>query len=1210
MPDTVLDLQTRINIAPITEGMNQAARSVSDTTAQMNRSFADLASTSRVSIHELSDVTMADLKASVDNVAAVVAESMASIAASVRRGTTESRESLVGLQQQFARTAGEAKITAAGIGSSWGALGSLFGEIAAITIGASLAESFAHSAVEMHKFAEETGLTVEQVQELQYVAGQLHVPFESLETTISRLGKNMLTAAEGNKNMATLFQRLGIDVKAFAQGLLSPIDVIEKLQEKLSGSEKAWLTNAIAMQVGGRGSREFALLLGLTVQQFEAMRKAAEQTGGVMSTELNQKIVEGEAAMNRFWWSIKGAAYPVLVELIPVLKLAAEGFSELIFYVKVAWQVISGLAEAVVALAVAMAAGAAAMVGQWDTAAKLGQKSVELLKDSWSGSIDRIIKENERAAQSAHALWADMGKSGEDSARRVQDAWNDAFVAVNKGMKSAPAELNAGFAAIHDVIKKLSGGIDISGIAGGSKSRLDEWRTQLEEMKAAGDAFHQASLEDERQFWEKILTTQKLSAEERKSVEVEVNRVRHELALQWYTNAQSVESEIAKAAQSGSRARMDALVTEQKFAILEWGQYSKQAIEASRKVMEESIAADHKIAESVQQTVEKQIAGTTAGSQSQISAITNAITVLKGMQDSLDAGKTPAGGAPEPSQPLAPTAQADAEIRINMRQTESAQIKKIIEALTAKLAEIYRSETTEYNEQALQRMRDSNETAEKSADIQISAVQKISAEQMKETDRSVQYGILSYKQRETINTQILANEQATTHAIINGKIQEIQAEELVTSQKIRDESLKQASIIGTEQAEENAQKAIEKSHEETEKRIQALQNKRLELDQQIAQKEMQLADQVANHQIQSAEKAANVVSSSFQNAFDKLVTTHTSFLNTMKQFWDQMVLGFAKMGVQIVAGWIKSLATQLLLTITNEAQQTAVKTAGAAQLSTLTILQTGQVINAQVAQTGAVVAGQAAQTAAATTGAATRAGVGLLEDIKSIGRAAAAAAAHAFKWVMEEVPYPANVVLAPAMAAAAFGGVMAFGAMASAEGGMMVGSDQPVFAHAGEMIVPKGITAGLLPLISASQMIGGFGQDEPDGIRPQTLPSTMSSGLKMLVAQLSVSGGMKELAVAARGMDVMHDSLAMIHAGEHVLPEGIASRYRDGAPGASSGSSSTSVVQNVHHHNEITLNANGVDPKDIFGMEDDFVNAINRAQRNNKLPSFPGGSHS
>ncbi|MGA8556579.1 MAG: hypothetical protein WB630_19360, partial [Candidatus Acidiferrales bacterium] len=69
MSDTVLDLQTRINIAPITEGMNQAARSVTETTAQMNRSFADLASSSRVSIHELSDVTMADLKASVDNVA-------------------------------------------------------------------------------------------------------------------------------------------------------------------------------------------------------------------------------------------------------------------------------------------------------------------------------------------------------------------------------------------------------------------------------------------------------------------------------------------------------------------------------------------------------------------------------------------------------------------------------------------------------------------------------------------------------------------------------------------------------------------------------------------------------------------------------------------------------------------------------------------------------------------------------------------------------------------------------------------------------------------------------------------------------------------------------------------------------------------------------------------------------------------------------------
>ena len=39
---------------------------------------------------------------------------------------------------------------------------------------------------------------------------------------------------------------------------------------------------------------------------------------------------------------------------------------------------------------------------------------------------------------------------------------------------------------------------------------------------------------------------------------------------------------------------------------------------------------------------------------------------------------------------------------------------------------------------------------------------------------------------------------------------------------------------------------------------------------------------------------------------------------------------------------------------------------------------------------------------------------------------AKAAARGAFKWVMETIPFPLDLVLAPAAAAAAFAGVMAF----------------------------------------------------------------------------------------------------------------------------------------------------------------------------------------
>lgn len=67
---------------------------------------------------------------------------------------------------------------------------------------------------------------------------------------------------------------------------------------------------------------------------------------------------------------------------------------------------------------------------------------------------------------------------------------------------------------------------------------------------------------------------------------------------------------------------------------------------------------------------------------------------------------------------------------------------------------------------------------------------------------------------------------------------------------------------------------------------------------------------------------------------------------------------------------------------------------------------------------------------------------------------AKSAAKSAFKWVMQDVPFPANSVLAPIAAAAAFAGVMAF-----ETGGEIPGSGPvPIIAHGGETVVTKALS--------------------------------------------------------------------------------------------------------------------------------------------------------
>ena len=75
-------------------------------------------------------------------------------------------------------------------------------------------------------------------------------------------------------------------------------------------------------------------------------------------------------------------------------------------------------------------------------------------------------------------------------------------------------------------------------------------------------------------------------------------------------------------------------------------------------------------------------------------------------------------------------------------------------------------------------------------------------------------------------------------------------------------------------------------------------------------------------------------------------------------------------------------------------------------------------------------------------------------------RDAAHAAASAYKWVMEDVPWPASAALAPAAGAAAFAGVMAFSGGGEVPG---IGNDDsvPAMLTPGETVIDKSLTDSL-----------------------------------------------------------------------------------------------------------------------------------------------------
>jgi hypothetical protein len=89
-----------------------------------------------------------------------------------------------------------------------------------------------------------------------------------------------------------------------------------------------------------------------------------------------------------------------------------------------------------------------------------------------------------------------------------------------------------------------------------------------------------------------------------------------------------------------------------------------------------------------------------------------------------------------------------------------------------------------------------------------------------------------------------------------------------------------------------------------------------------------------------------------------------------------------------------------------------------------------------------------------------------------IQQKAGVAAAAQFANVIESVPFPENLALAPSMAAAAFAQTEAFGVAGSADRGAYLSQDMPIFAHARELVLPADISDHIM-----ASMGGGGGGD-------------------------------------------------------------------------------------------------------------------------------------
>ena len=148
-----------------------------------------------------------------------------------------------------------------------------------------LANKVSESGEHIHDTAIKIGIDAESLQKLEFGAKLNSVPAETLEMALTKLNRVIAESAAGkNKNAASMFRHLGIDLKDAQGHVLDAAAIFPKLADAIQRNENPAIRTRIAVTAFSRAG---ATLIPYLEKGSEALAKYYEEAekAGIMTNE-------------------------------------------------------------------------------------------------------------------------------------------------------------------------------------------------------------------------------------------------------------------------------------------------------------------------------------------------------------------------------------------------------------------------------------------------------------------------------------------------------------------------------------------------------------------------------------------------------------------------------------------------------------------------------------------------------------------------------------------------------------------------------------------------------------------------------------------------------------------------------------------------------------------------------------------------------------
>lgn len=280
-------------------------------------------------------------------------------------------------------------------------IGLLLGGAAIVGGLAALGKSTADAGIHAYKTAQALGITTDAVQELENVADEALISTEELEQGLKFLARNAAEAANGGKEMATVFRALGIQLDPKN---LPPVDqLLERVADAFKNTIPETQKTNVAMKLFGRSGAQLVGTLNLGSERIRELRMEAHELGIVLDGSAIESSLEFGRAIRQLEDHMKALKYTIGVPVLKALNALIGGLLKVVGVVKgffkgefpkamAIFRV--ALIAAVLALgafAVANAAAIGTAIASWYTMAAVAVSSAAAIVASWIAAAAPFI---------------------------------------------------------------------------------------------------------------------------------------------------------------------------------------------------------------------------------------------------------------------------------------------------------------------------------------------------------------------------------------------------------------------------------------------------------------------------------------------------------------------------------------------------------------------------------------------------------------------------------------------------------------------------------------------------------------------------------------------------------------------------------------------------------------------------------------------------